>query len=247
VIHVRDVRKSHGALEVLKGVSLDVERGDVAVVIGPSGGGKSTFLRCINGLERLDGGEVDVDGSVLYAGMGRGEEARALRRIRSRVGMVFQAFHLFPHRTVLENIMEAPICVLHRGRAEVQAEAEALLERVGLLDKARVMPRSLSGGEQQRVAIARALAMKPEAMLFDEPTSALDPKMTDEVLAVMSGLASQGQTMVVVTHAMGFARRVANKVHVFHDGKIVESGPPQIVLENPREAVTRDFLRLSSA
>ena len=245
MIRAQEIVKRHGAQEVLRGVTLEVVRGDVAVVIGPSGGGKSTFLRCLNGLERLDGGSVDVDGTKLHAGLRGAEEAEALRRIRARVGMVFQQFHLFPHMTALENVMEAPVHVAGRSPDEARGAAEALLARVGLAPKAGQLPGRLSGGEQQRVAIARALAMSPEAVLFDEPTSALDPRMTDEVLSVMADLASAGQTMVVVTHAMGFARRAANKVHVFHEGRVVESGPPDVVLESPREPVTREFLRLA--
>lgn len=246
MIRTRELVKRHGTQEVLRGVTLEVEQGDVAVVIGPSGGGKSTFLRCLNGLDRLDGGSIEVGGAELRAGLTRAEEARVLRSIRARVGMVFQQFHLFPHLTVLGNIVEAPIRVAGLAREEARARAEALLARVGLSSKADQKPGRLSGGEQQRVAIARALAMRPEVMLFDEPTSALDPRMTDEVLSVMVDLARAGQTMVVVTHAIDFARRAANKVHVFHEGRVVESGPPEIVLDAPLEAVTRDFLRLAS-
>ena len=244
MIRVRDLVKSHGSQEVLRGVTLDVERGDVAVIVGPSGGGKSTFLRCVNGLERLDSGTIEVNGSTLEPGLPGREEARRLRRIRASVGMVFQQFHLFPHMTVLENIIEAPIRVSSFPRERAVAKAVALLARIGLAAKAGQRPERLSGGEQQRVAIARALAMEPEVVLFDEPTSALDPTMTDEVLSVMADLAAGGQTMVVVTHAMDFARRAANKVHVFHEGRIVESGPPETVLSNPREPVTREFLRI---
>ncbi|HVR73009.1 MAG TPA: amino acid ABC transporter ATP-binding protein [Planctomycetota bacterium] len=244
MIRVTDLVKRHGGQEVLRGVSLEVEKGDVAVVIGPSGGGKSTFLRCLNGLERLDGGVIEVDGVTLRTGLTPVDEARALREIRARVGMVFQQFHLFPHRTVLENVMEAPIHVARRPAAEVREKALALLERVGLSAKVGEKPGRLSGGEQQRVAIARALAMEPEVILFDEPTSALDPRMTREVLSVMADLAAEGQTMIVVTHAMDFARRAANKVHVFHEGRVLESGPPQSVLEAPRERITREFLQM---
>jgi ABC-type polar amino acid transport system ATPase subunit len=244
VIRVTDLVKRHGGQDVLRGVSLEVEKGDVAVVIGPSGGGKSTFLRCLNGLERLDGGVIDVDGVTLRPGLAPADEARALGEIRARVGMVFQQFHLFPHRTVLENVMEAPIHVSRRPAAEVREKALSLLARVGLSAKVGEKPGRLSGGEQQRVAIARALAMEPEVILFDEPTSALDPRMTREVLSVMADLAAEGQTMIVVTHAMDFARRAANKVHVFHEGRVLESGPPQSVLEAPRERITREFLQM---
>jgi ABC-type polar amino acid transport system ATPase subunit len=245
MIRVRELLKRHGEQEVLRGVSLDVERGDVAVVVGPSGGGKSTFLRCLNGLDRLDGGSVEVNGARLEPGLRAADEARLLRRIRASVGMVFQQFHLFPHLSVLENVTEAPVRVARRPRAEARRQAEDLLERVGLLEKASQKPARLSGGEQQRVAIARALAMEPEVILFDEPTSALDPRMTDEVLDVIAGLAARGQTMVVVTHAMSFARRVASTVHVFHEGRVLESGPPELIFEEPREAATRDFLRMA--
>ena len=225
MIRVRDLVKRHGSQEVLRGITLDVERGDVAVVIGPSGGGKSTFLRCLNGLERFDGGTVEVGGTTLRPKLEPALEAQLHREIRAHVGMVFQQFHLFAHMTVLENIIEAPIHVAHRPVDEARAKAAQLLERVGLSKKAASRPGVLSGGEQQRVAIARALAMQPEIMLFDEPTSALDPRMTGEVLSVMSDLAADGLTMVVVTHAMAFARRAANKVHVFHEGRVLESGP----------------------
>lgn len=247
MIKVMNLVKWRAAVEVLKGVTLEVEKGDVAVVIGPSGSGKTTFLRCLNGLERLDGGVVQMNGTTLRAGVSPREEARALKEIRSHVGMVFQQFNLFPHMTVLQNVMEAPIRVAGRPKEEAKSMAESLLARVGLSQKTGEMPGRLSGGEQQRVAIARALAMEPEVLLFDEPTSALDPKMTEEVLSVMGDLASAGQTMVVVTHAMGFARRAANKVHVFHDGKVLESGPPEQIFDHPREAVTRDFLQKARA
>ncbi|MBI4602070.1 MAG: amino acid ABC transporter ATP-binding protein [Planctomycetes bacterium] len=246
MICVRNLVKRHGLQEVLRGVTLEVDRGDVAVVVGPSGGGKSTFLRCLNGLERIDSGSIEMNGTTLRAGLPPREEERRVREIRAHVGMVFQQFHLFPHMTVLQNILEAPVHVLRRPPEEARARAEALLERVGLPAKARSLPHQLSGGEQQRVAIARALAMDPEVILFDEPTSALDPRMTGEVLSVMTDLASEGQTMVVVTHAMGFARRVANKVHVFHEGRVAESGPPEQVFGAPREDVTREFLRMAA-
>jgi polar amino acid transport system ATP-binding protein len=242
MIKVMDLVKRREAVEVLKGITLTVEKGDVAVVIGPSGSGKTTFLRCLNGLERLDGGSIVLNGAALHAGISPRDEQAALKEIRAHVGMVFQQFNLFPHMTVLQNIMEAPVQVAGRPKGEVKDKAEALLARVGLLRKAVEMPGRLSGGEQQRVAIARALAMDPEVLLFDEPTSALDPKMTEEVMSVMADLAAAGQTMVVVTHAMSFARRVANKVHVFHDGRLLESGPPEQVFEHAREAITRDFL-----
>jgi ABC-type polar amino acid transport system ATPase subunit len=245
VIRVHELTKRHGAHEVLRGVSLEVPQGDVAVIIGPSGGGKSTFLRCLNGLERFDGGRVEIDGTTLVPSMPHALEEQAHRAVRARVGMVFQQFHLFPHRSVLENVVEAPIHVAHEPPDRARARALALLERVGLASKAHARPGVLSGGEQQRVAIARALAMDPEVILFDEPTSSLDPRRTAEVLAVMTDLAAEGQTMVVVTHAMAFARKAAKHVHVFHEGCVVESGPPEQVLEDPHEPTTREFLRLS--
>ncbi len=246
MIRVHELAKRHGTQEVLRGITLDVPQGDVAVIIGPSGGGKSTFLRCLNGLERFDAGRVEIDGTTLLPHMERGLEARAHRAVRARVGMVFQQFHLFPHMSVLENVIEAPLHVARKSPEEARAKALALLERVGLAGKAHGRPGVLSGGEQQRVAIARALAMEPAVMLFDEPTSSLDPRMTGEVLAVMADLAQDGLTMVVVTHAMAFARKAAKHVHVFHEGRVVESGPPAQVLEDPREAVTREFLKLSA-
>jgi ABC-type polar amino acid transport system ATPase subunit len=241
MIEVRDLVKDHGGLRVLDGVSLTVQRGEVAVLVGPSGGGKSTLLRCINGLEIFQGGEIRLGEVVLTAG----PQARAggvLRDLRRRVGMVFQQFHLFPHLSVLDNVLAGPLYAQGRRRDEVEGEARALLERVGLADKVGARPEHLSGGQQQRVAIARALAVHPEAILFDEPTSALDPKMAAEVLKVIADLAASGQTMVVVTHAMGFARRVAHTVHVMHAGQIAESGAPQAIFESPTRPETRAFL-----
>jgi ABC-type polar amino acid transport system ATPase subunit len=240
MIEVRGLVKNHGPLRVLDGVSLSVRRGEVAVVVGPSGGGKSTLLRCVNGLETFEAGEVQVDETCLKAGGRTG--TGTLRRLRQRVGMVFQQFHLFPHLSVLENVLAGPCYALGRHRDECTDEARQLLERVGLADKIDARPEQLSGGQQQRVAIARALAVHPEAILFDEPTSALDPRMAGEVLRVIADLAAAGQTMVIVTHAMGFARRVAHTVHVMHEGCIAESGPPGQVFEAPREEVTRSFL-----
>jgi len=246
MIRVHELAKRHGTQEVLRGITLSVEKGDVAVIIGPSGGGKSTFLRCLNGLERFDAGRVEIDGTTLLPRMQPGLESQAHRAVRTRVGMVFQQFHLFPHLSVLENVIEAPLHVAHKPLEEARARALTLLERVGLSSKAHARPALLSGGEQQRVAIARALAMDPQVILFDEPTSSLDPRMTGEVLSVMSDLARDGLTMVVVTHAMGFARKAAKHVHVFHEGRVLESGPPEQVLEAPRETVTREFLRLAA-
>ena len=245
MIRVEGLVKRHGTQEVLRGVTLEVRRGELAAVIGPSGGGKSTFLRCLVGLERLDAGTITVGDTTLRPGLSHEAEADALRAIRSRAGMVFQHFHLFPHRSVLENLTEAPIHVAQRTPPEARERGLALLERVGLASKASARPSTLSGGEQQRVAIARVLAMDPEVILFDEPTSALDPRTTGEIVEILADLGRDGLTRVVVTHAMGFARRVAQRVHVFHQGRVVESGPPDEVLVNPRTAETRAFLEMS--
>ncbi len=239
MIEVCELSKHHGHLHVLRGINLTVRQGEVAAVIGPSGGGKSTLLRCINGLEKFQAGSVRVGELSLKAGGTKSEQLRALRQ---RIGMVFQQFHLFPHLTVLENVLSGPLWAQGRTRAEAEPEALTLLERVGMRDKANVRPEQLSGGQQQRVAIARALAVHPEAILFDEPTSALDPRMAGEVLGVMSDLAKAGQTMIVVTHAMSFARRVAHTVHVMHEGTVAESGPPEQIFGAARTEVTRQFL-----
>jgi ABC-type polar amino acid transport system ATPase subunit len=242
VIEVCGVRKSFGDLEVLRDVCLSVGKGQVAVLIGPSGSGKSTLLRCINGLETFDGGRVRVGSWELHAGgMDRSRDA-TLKQIRREVGMVFQGFHLFPHLNVLRNVTEAPIRVLGLDRHAAEARARALLDRVGLIDKIDARPGQLSGGQQQRVAIARTLAMEPEVILFDEPTSALDPRATGDVLAVMTDLAREGQTMIVVSHAMNFARQAANTVHVFGRGYVVESGPPGQIFEAPETEEARLFL-----
>jgi polar amino acid transport system ATP-binding protein len=242
VIEVVDLHKRHGAVEVLRGISLRVEPGEVAAILGPSGGGKSTFLRCLNGLERFHAGRVEVGGHALTPATDPARDAATLQAVRRRVGFVFQQFHLFPHRTVLGNLVEAPVHVLGEAPDAAAERACELLDRVGLRQKADAWPRDLSGGQQQRVAIARALMMRPDAVLFDEPTSALDPVMAGEVLAVMADLARQGQTMVVVTHSMSFARAVATRVHVFAGGFDVESGPPEQVFEAPQHEVTRSFL-----
>jgi polar amino acid transport system ATP-binding protein len=242
MIDVTDLVKRHGATEVLRGVSLSVARGEVAAIIGPSGSGKSTFLRCLNGLEQFDAGCVLIDGMRLAAGTESAESQRVCRAVCRRVGMVFQSFNLFAHRTALQNVMEGPVYVLGLPRAAAEERARLLLDRVGMSDRLHLMPRQLSGGQQQRVAIARALAMEPQAILFDEPTSALDPRMTAEVLGVMASLAGNGLTMVVVTHAMQFARRVAQTVHVFGDGRVIESGPPGQIFEDPHEEATRTLL-----
>ncbi|MCK9794374.1 amino acid ABC transporter ATP-binding protein [Isoptericola sp. 4D.3] len=251
MVVVRGVHKVFGrgadGVHVLTGVDLDVARGSVTVVLGPSGSGKSTLLRCINELEEITAGSVRVDGEL----MGYREDAKGvLHRLhpkviakqRSRIGMVFQRFHLFPHKTALENVMEAPVQVRGLSRAAARQRALELLERVGLSDRVDHYPAQLSGGQQQRVAIARALAMDPELMLFDEPTSALDPELVGEVLAVMQDLARSGMTMIVVTHEIGFAREVADHVVFMDDGAIVEEGAPADVLDNPSEPRLRDFL-----
>ncbi len=242
MIAIHRLVKKHGPLRVLNGVDLTVERGEVAAVIGPSGGGKSTLLRCINGLELFQEGEVTVDGLRLGPETAGPAPPQVLRQLRRRVGMVFQQFHLFPHMTVLDNVLSRPRFVLGRRKEEAEPEARQLLARVGMAYKLQARPEQLSGGQQQRVAIARALAMKPDAILFDEPTSALDPRMASEVLAVMTDLAQSGQTMIVVTHAMGFARQVARTVHVMHAGQVAEKGPPEQIFECPKQEVTRAFL-----
>jgi polar amino acid transport system ATP-binding protein len=246
VFHATAVRKSFGHIEVLKGIDMTVRRGEVACLLGPSGSGKSTFLRCINHLEKMDGGAMWVSGRMVgYRREGRKLHELSTRetaRRRAGIGMVFQHFNLFPHRTALENIVEGPMIVQRRKKAEVAAEAMELLARVGLADHAYHYPGQLSGGQQQRVAIARALAMHPELMLFDEPTSALDPELVGEVLDVMRDLARSGMTMIVVTHEMGFAREVADSVYFMAEGVVVESGTPAEVLVNPREERTRSFL-----
>jgi ABC-type polar amino acid transport system ATPase subunit len=241
VLSISRLVKRRGGREVLKGVTLRVERGTVGVLIGPSGCGKSTLVRCANGLEPFEAGEVSVGDARLTAGNGNGRD-QELRALRRSVGTVFQQFNLFAHRTTLENVIEAPIYVLHKPREEAIQQAKALLARVGLSDRLDALPHQLSGGQQQRVAIARALAMQPDVILFDEPTSSLDPKMTAEVLAVMTDLAKSGQTMLVVTHAMSFARRVATNVHVLIEGVVVESGTPEQVFDAPTHPATRELL-----
>jgi ABC-type polar amino acid transport system ATPase subunit len=240
MIAIDGLVKRHGKLEVLCGVSLTVGRGEVAVIVGPSGGGKSTLLRCINGLERFDDGRITVGDLELKPGP---VPSRTLREVRTRAGMVFQAFHLFPHLSALQNVMSGPMYAQGKRRDEVEPRARQLLARVGLAHKADSRPEVLSGGEQQRVAIARALAVSPQAILFDEPTSALDPVMAGEVLAVMTDLARDGLTMVVVTHGMNFARSVATMVHVMHQGRLAESGTPTQIFEAPRTDAVKAFLR----
>jgi len=240
------VRKVYGHNEVLKSIDLTVDQGEVVSLLGPSGSGKSTFLRCINHLERVDGGEISVNGHLVGYRRAHGKKYELRRKeiaaARRDVGMVFQRFNLFPHRTALENVMEAPVYVKHRNRDEVRRQAEALLDRVGLADRSRQYPATLSGGQQQRVAIARALAMEPTLMLFDEPTSALDPELVGEVLDVMKGLAEDGMTMIVVTHEIGFAREVCNRVVFMDGGVILEEGAPADVFGNPQHARTQSFL-----
>lgn len=246
MVRMKGVRKSFGALEVLQGIDLDVARGEVVCLIGASGSGKSTLLRCINHLEQLNGGRIWVDGKVVgYDLRGNTLHEKSYNDIcrdRTQTGMVFQHFNLFAHMTVLDNIMLAPRTVLKQKTSMVLPRAKALLEQVGLADKAKAYPRHLSGGQQQRVAIARALCMEPKLMLFDEPTSALDPELVGDVLTVMRDLANSGMTMIVVTHEMGFAREVADRVVFMHGGQVVEQGPPSEVLGNPQHERTRSFL-----
>ena len=236
LVRVSHVSKFYGDFQALDDVSLDIHRGEVVAVIGASGSGKSTLCRTINRLETIQEGTIEIDGELLP------EEGRELTRLRAEVGMVFQSFNLFPHRTVLDNITLAPINVRHRPRAQAQERARELLERVGLADQAFKRPPQLSGGQAQRVAIARALAMDPKIMLFDEPTSALDPEMINEVLDVMKSLAAEGMTMLVVTHEMGFARSVADRVVFMDAGQIVEEAPPAQFFSAPDSERARDFL-----
>jgi polar amino acid transport system ATP-binding protein len=242
MIDVVELVKSHGANKILRGVNLNVARGEVAAIIGSSGSGKSTFLRCLNGLESFESGCVTIDGLRCEPKSRSRDWSSIQRQVCLKVGMVFQSFNLFPHRTAIQNVMEAPIYVLGLSRAAAEERARGLLDRVGMSDRLNALPRQLSGGQQQRVAIARALAMQPQAILFDEPTSALDPRMTAEVLAVISDLAGDGLTMIVVTHAMQFARRVAHRVHVFDEGRVIESGPPVQIFDDPVHESTRKLL-----
>lgn len=235
-IHVSHLKKNFGSLEVLKDISTDIHEGEVVVIIGPSGSGKSTFLRCMNKLEEITAGEVIVDGHNLT------DKHIDINKVRENVGMVFQHFNLFPHMNVTQNLMLAPVELKKATKDEARQRAIHTLEKVGMADKADTYPEQLSGGQKQRVAIARALCMTPDIMLFDEPTSALDPEMVGEVLQVMKQLAADGMTMVIVTHEMGFAREVADRVIFMDGGYIVEEGSPQEVLLNPQEARTIDFL-----
>lgn len=246
-IEVRGLRKSFGPVEVLKGINLTAHEGEVISILGSSGSGKSTMLRCINMLETPDDGDISVAGEKIglkrdAKGQGHIVDRRQVERIRSELGMVFQSFNLWSHKTVIENIIEAPIHVQKRPKADVIAEAEALLEKVGIADKRNHYPSHLSGGQQQRAAIARALAMRPKVMLFDEPTSALDPELVGEVLRVMRSLADEGRTMLVVTHEMGFARDVSNRVIFLHQGAIEEQGSPEDMFTNAQSERFRKFI-----
>lgn len=246
MVDARSVRKSFGSNEVLKGITLSVEKGQVLVLLGPSGSGKSTFLRCINHLETINGGRIYVDGDLMgYRQAGdvlHEMKPAAIAAQRRHIGMVFQRFNLFPHLTALENVIEAPIGVNKENATDAKQRGMKLLERVGLGDKFNHYPSQLSGGQQQRVAIARALAMEPKLMLFDEPTSALDPELVGEVLGVMRDLAKEGMTMIVVTHEMGFAREVADTVVFMDQGVVVEAGSPAEVLDNPQHERTKSFI-----
>ncbi len=236
MVHVENLKKNFGKLEVLKDISVDITEGEVVVLLGPSGSGKSTFLRCLNQLEVATAGTILVDGNDVT------DKHIDINKVRENIGMVFQHFNLFDHKTVLENIMMAPVELKKMTKEEAKAKGMQLLKRVGMDSKADCYPSQISGGQKQRVAIARALAMNPKIMLFDEPTSALDPEMVGEVLAVMKELASEGMTMIVVTHEIGFAREVADRVIFMDDGYIVEQGTPQEVILNPKEPRTIDFL-----
>ena len=236
IIELRHVEKHYGSLHVLKDISLRVYQGEVVVIVGPSGSGKSTLCRTINRLETIDAGEILIDSVALP------EEGKKLAAVRSQVGMVFQSFNLFAHMSILDNMTLAPVDVLKRDRKEARAEAMQLLERVGVADQAHKVPAQLSGGQQQRAAIARALAMHPKAMLFDEPTSALDPEMIGEVLQVISELAADGMTMLIVTHEMGFARNVADRIIFMDEGRIVEESEPEAFFTHPRSERARSFL-----
>jgi len=246
VLRATEVHKHFGRLHILKGVSLDVRPRETVCIIGTSGSGKTTFLRCINHLEKIDGGSIEVNGHPIGYRMKNGrlveDSERNISRQRTEIGFVFQRFNLFPHKTALENVTEAPILVRGVSKREAVNDAEKLLARVGLADKKDTYPGKLSGGQQQRVAIARALAMKPALMLFDEPTSALDPEVTGEVLDVMEELAHEGTTMIVVTHEMGFAKRAADRVVMMDEGVIIEEGPPEHFFESPTHERTKAFL-----
>ena len=245
MIKVRNLHKYYGDHHLFKGISLDVKKGEVVVLIGPSGSGKSSLLRCINGLETFQGGEIEVDGIALHS-ISRpkpsSSDMEAIRQVRLKVGMVFQQFNLFPHMTVIENIIEAPVKVLGVLRDKAMEDAISFLSRINMANKADAHPENLSGGQQQRVAIARALAMKPEAMLFDEPTASLDPEMVWEVLSVIKDMVNEGMTTIISTHEMGFAREAADRVVVFADGDIIETSAPEDIFTSPKNDRTKSFL-----
>lgn len=244
-LEAEDIHKSFGDLEVLKGISLTARDGDVVSILGSSGSGKSTFLRCVNFLEMPDSGRIRLGGEEIRVDRGKGlarVDKTQVNRLRTQCGMVFQSFNLWSHMTVLGNVIEGPVHVLKRPKAECRQEGMEILEKVGIAEKADAYPAQLSGGQQQRVAIARALAMQPRLLLFDEPTSSLDPELVGEVLRVMRRLAEEGRTMIVVTHEMGFAREVSNRVLFLHDGRVEEEGPPATMFNDPQSARWREFL-----
>lgn len=242
ILKAEGIHKSFGTVEVLKGISLEARNHDVISILGSSGSGKSTFLRCLNFLETPTSGKVTVHGEEILVKNGKPQNARHIEAIRARLGMVFQQFNLWTHRTVLENVMEGPVQVKGETKTDARGKAEVLLKRVGLEERMHMYPSQLSGGQQQRVAIARALAMEPDAILFDEPTSALDPELVGEVLKVMQDLAAEGRTMIVVTHEMGFAREVSSEVVFLHEGRIAEQGPPEEMFTNPKTEEFRRFI-----
>lgn len=240
VISVRDLKKSFGDLQVLKGINMDVHKGEVICILGASGSGKSTLLRCLNRLEKADSGVIEIENDNILEASGK-----KLRKIVIRMGMVFQSFNLFPHMTVLQNVVKSPVLINKEAKNVVEERARRLLGEVGLEDKANVYPETLSGGQSQRVAIARALCMQPDIMLFDEPTSALDPEKVGEVLEVIKNLAKEGMTMVIVTHEMGFAREVSDRIVFMHDGVILEEGSSEEFFANPKNERTKQFLEKS--
>ena len=242
VLKAEGIRKSFGTVEVLKGIDLAAHAHDVISILGSSGSGKSTFLRCLNALEVPTAGRIHVHGEEIQFKNGRSADRKATERLRQRLGMVFQQFNLWSHRTVIENVMEGPVHVLGKSKAEAREHAEHILNRVGLSERMAMYPSALSGGQQQRVAIARALAMEPDAILFDEPTSALDPELVGEVLKVMKELANEGRTMIIVTHEMAFARDVSTEVVFLHQGEVAESGPPEKMFSNPESEVFANFI-----